>query len=67
MYEYTYGVYPEKVDGLKRNYEKLWREVSKMLRKVSNLVIKQGEGGRLPLCGLVTLFLNYIPLCLHED
>ena len=29
----TYGVYPEEIDGLKRDYEKLWGEVSKVLRE----------------------------------
>ncbi len=27
-----YGVYPEEIDGLKRDYEKLWGEVSKVLQ-----------------------------------
>ena len=36
----TYGVYPEEIDGLKRDYEKLWGEVSKVLRELSELVAK---------------------------
>ena len=35
-----YGVYPEEIDGLKRDYEKLWGEVSKVLRELSELVAK---------------------------
>ena len=37
---HTYGVYPEEIDGLKRDYEKLWGEVSKVLRELSELVAK---------------------------
>ncbi len=37
VHAHTYGVYPEEIDGLKRDYEKLWGEVSKV---------------RLPLRGL---------------
>ena len=37
---HTYGVYPEEIDGLKRDYEKLWGEVSKVLRELSELVQK---------------------------
>jgi hypothetical protein len=33
-------VYPEKIDGLKRDYEKLWGEVSKVLQELSELVAK---------------------------
>ena len=36
----TYGVYPEEIDGLRRDYEKLWGEVSKVLRELSELVAK---------------------------
>ncbi|EEG93179.1 hypothetical protein ROSEINA2194_02941 [Roseburia inulinivorans DSM 16841] len=36
----THGVYPEEIDGLKRDYEKLWGEVSKVLRELSELVAK---------------------------
>ena len=28
VHAHTYGVYPEEIDGLKRDYEKLWGEVS---------------------------------------
>ena len=38
--ELSYGVYPEEIDGLKRDYEKLWGEVSKVLRELSELVAK---------------------------
>jgi hypothetical protein len=33
-------VYPEKIDGLKRDYEKLWGEASKVLQELSELVAK---------------------------
>ena len=32
---HTYGVYPEEIDRLKRDYAKLWGEVSKALRELS--------------------------------
>ena len=34
------AVHPEEIDGLKRDYEKLWGEVSKVLRELSELVAK---------------------------
>ncbi len=40
---HTYGVYPEEIDGLKRETmksEKLWGEMSKVLRELSELVAK---------------------------
>ena len=40
VHAHTYGVYPEEIDGLKRDYEKLWGEVSKVLRELSELVAK---------------------------
>ena len=36
VHAHTYGVYPEEIDGLKR----LWGEVSKVLRELSELVAK---------------------------
>ena len=36
----TYGVYPEEIDGLRRDYEKLWGRVSEVLRELSELVEK---------------------------
>ena len=36
----TYGVYPEEIDGLRRDYEKLWGQVSKVLIELSALVEK---------------------------
>ena len=27
VHAHTYGVYPEEIDGLKRDYEKLWGEI----------------------------------------
>lgn len=40
VYANTYGGYPEEIDGLKRDYEKLWGEVAKVLRELSELVAK---------------------------
>ena len=40
VHAHTYGVYPEEIDGLKRDYETLWGEVSKVLRELSELVAK---------------------------
>ena len=40
IHAHTYGVYPEEIDGLKGDYEKLWGEVSKVLRELSELVAK---------------------------
>ena len=40
VHAHTYGVYLEEIDGLKRDYEKLWGEVSKVLRELSELVAK---------------------------
>lgn len=36
----TYGVYPEEIDGLRQDYEKLWGQVSKVLIELSALVEK---------------------------
>ena len=36
----TYGVYPEEITGLQRDYEKLWGRVSEVLRELSELVAK---------------------------
>lgn len=36
----TYGVYPEEIDSLRRDYEKLWGQVSEVLRELSALVAK---------------------------
>lgn len=36
----TYGVYPEEIDGLRRDYEKLWGQVSEILLELSALVAK---------------------------
>ena len=40
IHAHTYGVYPEEIDGLKRDYEKLWGEVAKVLWELSELVAK---------------------------
>ena len=36
----TYGVYPEEIDCLRRDYDKLWGQVSEVLRELSALVEK---------------------------
>ena len=64
IHAHTYGVYPEEIDGLKRDYEKLWGEVSKVLRELSELVAKEDEGGRfrcwdLPPCSFYHLYLCF--------
>ena len=38
IHAHTYGVYPEEIDGLKRDYEKLWRPLSDLLEKLSAIV-----------------------------
>ena len=35
-----YGVYPEEIAGLQRDYEKLWGQVSDVLKELSELVAK---------------------------
>ena len=41
----TFGVYPEEIAGLQRDYEKLWGQVSDVLMELSVLVEKSNEGG----------------------
>ena len=36
----TFGVYPEEIAGLQRDYEKLWGQVSDVLMELSVLVEK---------------------------
>lgn len=43
----TFGVYPEEIAGLQRDYEKLWGRVSDVLTELSALVENNLEG-----CGL---------------
>ena len=64
VHAHTYGVYPEEIDGLKRDYEKLWGEVSKVLRELSELVAKSDEVVRfrcwdLPPCSFYHLYLCF--------
>lgn len=40
VHAHTYGVYPEEIAGLQKDYEKLWDEVSKVLRELTKLVTK---------------------------
>lgn len=40
VHAHTYGVYPEEIAGLQKDYEKLWGEVSKILRELTKLVAK---------------------------
>ena len=35
-----YGVYPEEIAGLQRDYEMLWGQVSDVLKELSELVAK---------------------------
>lgn len=35
-----YGVYPEEIAGLQRDYETLWGQVSDVLKELSELVAK---------------------------
>ena len=35
-----YGIYPEEIAGLQRDYEKLWGQVSDVLKELSELVAK---------------------------
>ena len=35
-----YGIYPEEIAGLQRDYEKLWEQVSNVLKELSELVAK---------------------------
>jgi len=55
-------VYPEKIDGLKRDYEKLWGEASKVLQELSELQSKTRAAGfacRLSFFVLMTTFAYY--------
>lgn len=36
----TYGIYPEEIAGLQRDYEKLWQAVSDVLKELSAIVEK---------------------------
>lgn len=36
----TYGVYPEEIAGLKRDYERLWGQVADVLKELSALIEK---------------------------
>lgn len=36
----TYGIYPDDIDGLKKDYEKLWCQVSDVLIMLSDLLEK---------------------------
>ena len=40
IHAHTYGVYPEEIAGLQKDYEKLWGEVAKVLRELTKLVAK---------------------------
>ena len=42
----TFGVYPEEIAGLQRDYEKLWGRVSDVLTELSALVEKEPCGVR---------------------
>ena len=57
VHAHTYGVYPEEIDGLKRDYEKLWGEVSKVLRELSELCLLYTS---ILLTGTVGLLITYL-------
>ena len=40
VHAHTYGIYPEEVAGLQRDYELLWGQVSDVLKELSALVEK---------------------------
>lgn len=60
----TFGVYPEEIAGLQRDYEKLWGQVSDVLMELSALVENNLEG-----CGLYGLhpFFSYCVLFLFTS
>ena len=40
VHAHTYGLYPEEIDGLKEDYEKLWGQLSGVLKELAALVGK---------------------------
>ena len=40
IHAHTYGLYPEDIDGLKKDYEKLWGQLSGVLKELATLVEK---------------------------
>lgn len=40
VHAHTYGIYPEEIRNLQRDYEKLWGQVSDVLKELSALVEK---------------------------
>ena len=40
VHAHTCGLYPEEVEGLRRDYEKLWGQVSEVLKELSALMEK---------------------------
>ncbi len=40
VHAHTYGLYPEEIDGLKEDYEKLWGQLSGVLKELAALVEK---------------------------
>lgn len=40
VHAHTYGLYPEEIDGLKEDYEKLWEQLSGVLKELAALVGK---------------------------
>ena len=38
VHAHTYGIYPEEITALQRDYEKLWRPLSDLLEKLSAIV-----------------------------
>ena len=50
VHAHTYGIYPEEIEGLKRDYARMWEMVSAVLGELSAIVEKRLEG--CGLCGL---------------
>lgn len=40
VHAHTYGLYPEEIDGRKEDYEKLWGQLSGVLKELAALVEK---------------------------
>ncbi len=60
VHAHTYGVYPEEIDGLKRDYEKLWGEVSKVLQgSFPSWWQKVRRGRQASVAGLAALLFFY--------
>ena len=57
----TYGVYPEEIDGLRRDYEKLWGQVSEVLPELLRAGGKVRRGRQVPMACRPVLFYHSGP------